>query len=211
MALQEALEKIQDEMAEEFSGEVLDAFGKDLNALIEKKIDQKALKIGDQAPEIIVLDTDGQTINLYDLLKHGAVIINFFRGNWCPFCMAELADYHQVIHQLNLSKQQFLFISPQMEEYSAQLKVEKKIDLTLIADQYNQIARQFGLVFTLDENIRDLYKKMGADLTIINGDDSFELPIPATYVVAPSGKITYAFVETNYMMRAEPRDIVSML
>lgn len=110
-----------------------------------------------------------------------------------------------------LPSEQFLFISPQMQTYSAELKAEKNFDLTLIADQHNEIARQFGLVFALDDNVREIYKKIGADLSTINGDDSFELPIPATYVIAPSGKITYAFVETNYMMRAEPRDVLAMI
>ncbi len=209
MHLKAVLAKIQNEMAEQLPGEVLQAFGANLNELIEQKIDQKALTIGDQAPDISMLDTDGKEIKLYDLLKNGPVIINFFRGNWCPFCMAELSDYQESIQQFHLPATQFLFISPQMQAYSAQLKSEKDFDLTLIADQHNEIARQFGLVFTLDDNIREIYKKIGADLLAINGDDSFELPIPATYVVAPSGKITYAFVETNYMMRAEPREVLS--
>lgn len=211
MALREILKKIQGEMAEQMPEEIVQAFGQNLNGLIEQKIDKNSLTIGDQAPDIDVLDTDGNAIKLYDLLKDGPVIINFFRGNWCPFCMAELADYQESIQQFHLPATQFLFISPQMQAYSAQLKSEKDFDLTLIADQGNEIARQFGLVFTLDENIREIYKKIGADLSAINGDDSFELPIPATYVVAPSGKITYAFVETNYMMRAEPREVLAMI
>lgn len=211
MKLKAILTDIQEKMIEQLPAEFTQAFCESLNELIEQKIDQKALKIGDQAPDINVLDTDGNAIKLYDLLKNAPVIINFFRGNWCPFCMAELADYQESIQKFHLPATQFLFISPQMQEYSAQLKAEKEFDLTLIADQHNEIARQFGLVFTLDEKIRDIYKKIGADLSVMNGDDSFELPIPATYVVAPSGKITYAFVETNYMMRAEPREVLAMI
>lgn len=211
MALREVLKKIQGEMAVQLPDDVLQAFGDNLNELIEQKIDKNALMMGDQAPNISVLDTDGNEIKLDELLKNGPVIINFFRGNWCPFCMAELADYQESIQQFHLPKTQFLFISPQMQAYSAQLKSEKDFDLTLIADQHNEIARQFGLVFTLDDKIREIYKKIGADLSAINGDHSFELPIPATYVIAPSGKITYAFVETNYMMRAEPREVLSMI
>lgn len=211
MALNTVLKEIHDDMSEQLPREVSQAFCEDLNELISQKLDQKALKIGDRAPDINVLDTDGNEIRLYDLLKNSPVIINFFRGNWCPFCMAELSDYQESIQQCHLPTKQFLFISPQMQAYSAQLKAEKDFDLTLIADQHNEIAHQFGLVFKLDENIREIYKKIGADLSVINGDDSFELPIPATYVVAPSGKITYAFVETNYMMRAEPREVLAML
>ena len=211
MHLKATLAKIQNEMAEQLPSEVLQAFGANLNELIEQKIDQKALTIGDQAPDISMLDTDGKEIKLYDLLKNAPVIINFFRGNWCPFCMAELADYQESIEQFKLPSEQFLFISPQMQTYSAELKAEKNFDLTLIADQHNEIAHQFGLVFALDDNVREIYKKIGADLSTINGDDSFELPIPATYVIAPSGKITYAFVETNYMMRAEPRDVLALI
>lgn len=211
MALREILKKIQGEMTEQMPSEFIEAFGENLNQLIEQNITAKALTIGDQAPDITVVDTEGKEIKLYDLLKNAPVIINFFRGNWCPFCMAELADYQESIEQFKLPSEQFLFISPQMQTYSAELKAEKNFDLTLIADQHNEIARQFGLVFALDDNVREIYKKIGADLSTINGDDSFELPIPATYVIAPSGKITYAFVETNYMMRAEPRDVLALI
>ncbi|MGL4673759.1 MAG: redoxin domain-containing protein, partial [Wohlfahrtiimonas sp.] len=118
MALREILKKIQGEMAEQMPEEIVQAFGQNLNGLIEQKIDKNSLTIGDQAPDIDVLDTDGKAIKLYDLLKDGPVIINFFRGNWCPFCMAELADYQESIQQVHLPATQFLFISPQMQAYS---------------------------------------------------------------------------------------------
>lgn len=207
MALREVLKRIQGDLVDQMPNEFIEAFGENLNRLIDQNIAQSALTIGDQAPNFTVMDTDGKEIQLYDLLKKAPVIINFFRGNWCPFCMAELANYQESIKEFSLPVEQFLFISPQMARYSAKLKAEQNFDLTLIADQHNQIAHQFGLVFSLSENIREIYRQIGADLSVINGDDSFELPIPATYVVAPSGKITYAFVETNYMIRAEPREV----
>lgn len=207
MSLREVLEKIQGNLGERIPDEFIEAFSEYLNQLIDQGVGKSALKIGDQVPDFTVRDTDGKEIQLYELLKKAPVIINFFRGNWCPFCMAELANYQESIQEFQLPAEQFLFISPQMAKYSVKLKEEQNFDLTLIADEHNEIAHQFGLVFSLSDNIREIFHHIEIDLSEINGDDAYELPIPATYVISSSGKITYAFVEVNYMLRAEPREV----
>lgn len=190
--------------------EILTAFGESLADLINQKIEQKALKVGDSAPQLSVM-INGQTIALADLLQNGAVVVNFFRGNWCPFCMAELKAYQAQLAESDLPLNQFLFISPQSASFNQSLVTEHGINLQLISDSHNAIARQFGLVFQLQENIRAIYKAIGADLPAFNGDESFELPIPATYIIDPTGKITYAFVEPNYMLRAGVDEVVANL
>ena len=75
----------------------------------------------------------------------------------------------------------------------------------------NQVAQQFGLVFKLPMTLRPIYAGFGIDLVAYNGNDQFELPIPATYVVQPNGEIVYAFADIDYTKRAEPRDVVNAL
>lgn len=212
MKLSDKLTMIQEQMAAQVPAEILAAFGGNLQQLMASQPEEKALKAGDIAPDF-AMSFNGESLSLTDLLKNGPVVINFFRGNWCPFCMAEL-EYYQAL----LSKQdgsmididpqhqaiQFLFISPQKAEYHTALMDEKNFNLQFISDTHNTIAKKFGLVFQLDDQIQKIYKAIGADLSQFNGDDSFELPVPATYVIDPSGKITRAFVDANYMVRAEP-------
>ena len=77
------------------------------------------------------------------------------------------------------------------------------MQFNLLSDQGNKVAKEYGLVFTLQENIRDIYKELGADLELFNGDTSYQLPIPATYIIGKDRKIKFASVNTNYMERAD--------
>lgn len=73
------------------------------------------------------------------------------------------------------------------------------------------MARRYGLVFELPDDLREVYKKFGTDLSKYNGDDSWTLPMPARYVIAPNGKILAADVHPDYTVRPEPSDTVDFL
>ena len=81
----------------------------------------------------------------------------------------------------------------------------------MLSDPGNAVAKQYGLVFTLPEYIRPVYEKFGIDLKAVNADDSFELPVPATYVIDKAGKITWAHLNLDYRTRAEPADVLKAL
>lgn len=102
-------------------------------------------------------------------------------------------------------------ISPQVPEKSLATAEENKVSFEVLSDVGNKVARQFGLVFTLPERLRRLYKKFGADVAAANGDESYELPLAATYVIGVDGIIRYAFVDTDYTKRLEPEEVVRVL
>ncbi len=102
-------------------------------------------------------------------------------------------------------------ISPQLPDKSLSTKEKLKIAFEVLSDVGNKVARSFGLVFTLDEELRPLYTDWGADLPEYNGDQTFELPLPATYVIDRDGTIVLAFVDTDYRLRLDPEDIISAL
>ena len=81
----------------------------------------------------------------------------------------------------------------------------------MLSDPGNKVARSYGLVFTLPEYVRPVYEQFGIDLPAANGDDSFELPVPATYVLDKEGVIRWAHLDLDYRTRAEPRDILRAL
>lgn len=81
----------------------------------------------------------------------------------------------------------------------------------MLSDPANAVARKFGLVTVLPEELRPVFTQFGIDLPAMNGEDTFELPIPATYVIDKGGKIRWAHVSTDYTTRAEPSDVVKAL
>ena len=66
-----------------------------------------------------------------------------------------------------------------------------------------------GLVFTLDERLIPVYHQLGLDIPKANGDESYELPLPATYVIDSQGVIQFAFAQEDYTLRAEPLDVLN--
>jgi peroxiredoxin len=118
--------------------------------------------------------------------------------------------------QLELSKikeqgASLVAISPQLPTQTVDLMAKTNIEFEVLYDAGNKTAREFGLVFTLAEELRPVYSGFGINLPEANGDDSFELPIPATYVIDPDGTILYDFIDTNHTNRLEPNLILSAL
>lgn len=207
MKLNEKLELIQKEMAKNVPVDILNAFGQSLHELMELNLEKRALKVGDIAPDFTLPDAEGLPVSLYDTLQHNAVIISFFRGNWCPFCMAELTHYQEAINNNLVDSATVIAISPQSIHFNHDLKVQNNLEFRILSDKGNEIADKYGLVFTLQENIREIYKNMGADLELFNSDNTYKLPIPATYLIDKNKKIVFSSVSTNYMERADVCDI----
>ena len=104
-----------------------------------------------------------------------------------------------------------LAVSPQTIESSLQTMERNQISFDVLSDSGNKLARQFGIVFQLPTELRPIYASFGINLPSVNGDDSFELPLTATYVIDQNQKIRFAFVDADYTKRMEPEEIVAAL
>lgn len=102
-------------------------------------------------------------------------------------------------------------ISPQLPDKSLSTAEKNYLTFEVLSDIGNYVARMFGLIFTLAEELRPIYQRFGIDLPASNGDDSFEIPLPATYVINKKGIITFAFVDVDYTKRIEPSAIIEAL
>ena len=102
-------------------------------------------------------------------------------------------------------------ISPQVTKESRVTAEKSGLTFHLLSDLGNKVARSFGLVFQLPPDLREIYLRLGIDLSVSNGDDSFELPIPATYVIDRGGVIRAVRADADYVKRMEPSDIVTAL
>ena len=171
----------------------------------------QALKEGARTPDFSLPDTHGTMVTLSHLLRQGPIILIFYRGQWCPYCHLTLRSYQQAMTHLQARGATLVAISPQTLHHSRALA--EKLDLTfaLLSDLGNQVARQFGLVFTLDEAVRHAYKQVGADLPRFNGNDSWELPMAATFLIDPSGIIRLAFVHPDFTRRLDPSIVIARL
>lgn len=102
-------------------------------------------------------------------------------------------------------------VSPLLPDNSLTVAEKNELKFEVLSDAGNKAAREYGLVWTLPEALREVYKGFGIDVAASNGDDSWELPIPGTYVIAKDGAVKLAFADANHTVRLEPAAILEAL
>ena len=182
-----------------------------IEQLITSGAVEKVLKEGTQVPDFTLPDALGNAVMLSHLLAQGPVVISFYRGAWCPYCNLELRAYQRVLPQLQELGASLIAISPQTPDHSLSLVEKQNLSFTVLSDVGNHVARQFGLVFTIDEAVRAAHRRIGANLPAFNGDDSWELPMAGTFLVDRSGTIRLAFVDPDFSRRLDPSVVIAKL
>lgn len=207
-----------------------DNFPSELNALIEQgageisalDIVEKALRIGDKAPDFSLKNRHGESRSLTEYLNRGPLVITFYRGAWCPYCNLQLAAYNARLDDIKAAGGTLVAITPEEPEgvnafleseapQEAKDSIVDAPDFDVLHDKGNVLAKIYGLVFELPEPHKKLFELMKFDIEKANGDNSFTFPDPATYIIGTDGVIQWAFVPNNYRKRAEPEEIIQKL
>ena len=170
---------------------------------------KKALKTGDYVPDFTLQNPSGRSVSLAGLLRGGPAVVTFYRGGWCPYCNLQLRAYQQVLGEITALGAKLVAISPQLPDDSMSTAEMNRLSFDVLSDIGNRVARSFGLVYSLPKELRAALASNNKALPGINGDNSWELPLPATYVIAPDRRITLAEIELDYRERLEPDAIMT--
>jgi peroxiredoxin len=199
--------------AQERLGEKFSIVTDDMDRVRSSGALDHALKVNDSAPDFSLPDAFGHEISLKTLLAKGPVVISFYRGEWCPFCNLELRALQEVLPKMQELGATLLAISPEKPEGGVAATENNKLTFPVLSDFNNEVARQFGIVFQIGDELQDLSKNVFKnDLALRNGENSYELPVPATFVIDADGIVRFAHVEVDYMTgRAEPEEVVAAL
>lgn len=179
--------------------------------LREKHLAEGALAVGVNAPAFELKDHAGKLVSSAQLLCKGRLVVCFIRGRWCPFCVGQMEAMNLMVPQIEQAGASFVAISAQTVQQSFFMADQHKLRFPLLSDAGNQVARQFGLVYHVPDEQQAVYRRAFVNLPLANGDESWELPIPATFIVDSDGTIRFASVNEDYSQRPEPADILRML
>ena len=186
---------------------MLATFDREIEALVRSGIAASGLRAGVLAPDFTLPNVDGRPVTLYALLAQGPVVLTFYRGEWCPYCNLQLRAYQAGLPQIRELGARLVAVSPQTPDNSLTTAEKKGLTFPVLSDAGNAVARRYGLVFSLSQTLR----AVSADLPAYNGDDSWELPMPGTFVIAPDGTVQLAFVDVDWTRRLEPAAILDAL
>ncbi|MBY0610563.1 MAG: AhpC/TSA family protein [Beijerinckiaceae bacterium] len=179
--------------------------------LIASGAADRALKVGDTAPAFTLNDPEGNPVSSADLLAKGPLVISFYRGVWCPYCNMELQALEAARPDFEAEGASLLAISPQKPANSRRSQRENKLGFPILSDAGGEVAHAFGLRFALPDYLVDLYKKLGNNLPLTNGDESWTLPMPGRFVIGQDGVILYAEVNPDYTQRPDPEELLPVL
>ena len=177
----------------------------------QQRLATNILPIGSKIPQFQLLDQDGKNVSSSDLLAHGRLVFCFIRGRWCPFCVAQLEAMNLIVPEIEQAGATFAAISPQTVKQSFFMHDQHKLRFPLLSDAGNKVARQFGLTYRVPDEQNALYQRTFVNLPFVNGDGSWELPIPATYIINRNATVLFASANEDYTERPEPEEIVTFL
>lgn len=211
MTLNEQLKKLQHKLENSRDERHVAIMRHEMDDMIKESVSSKALQNGHQAPSFHLPNVHGNTVRLGELLKDGPVIVNFYRGSWCPYCNLELRAYQQKLNEIKSFGGQLVAISPELPDHSLSNKEKLALEFDVLSDVGNIVASQFGLVFTMSKVLGEVYRELYTDITLYNGDDSWQLPIPATYLIRTDRSIAFTYVNVDYTKRCDPIEVINQL
>jgi peroxiredoxin len=169
------------------------------------------LPVGAKAPAFELPDHNGKPVSSADLLAKGKLVLCFIRGRWCPFCLGQMEAMNLILPRIDQAGATFVAISPQTVKQSFFMHDQHKLRFPLLSDAGNKVARQFGLTYRVPSLQEAVYRRAFVNLPFTNGDESWELPIPATYILDRDGTVLHASANEDHTERPEPNDIVLAL
>ncbi|WP_428025154.1 peroxiredoxin-like family protein [Arcobacter sp.] len=210
------LEKEIENYLTEFQGKVPKETQDILNGAIKKleesNIFSKALNVGNKIPEFSLSNQNKKIINIKDVVeKNKYTVLSFFEGSWSAYSNFQLLALQKIVSQLKILNATLVTICPQTQDKSLYLSEKHSLNFDILYDKNNTIAKDFGIAYTLSDEVIPIYEKLKIDIIEANRNGTYALPLPATYIVNKNYEIIYAFVDANHRKRCEPKTIIDVL
>jgi peroxiredoxin len=211
VSLQDQLDEITANTRKLVQAERLAVGERAVEELFATGIEERILPVGAQAPEFELKDSAGRLVRSRDLLAVGPLVLKFFRGRWCSYCVTELETWRDLYGKLRESGALLVAISPETQRQSDFAIQQHKLPFPLLHDPEARLAEKFGLVYTVPEYHQRYLRSVLVNLPFINGESTWRLPLPATYVLDRTGRVVFAEAHADFRVRPEPQEALAQL
>jgi peroxiredoxin len=190
-----------------------------IHDLLDTGIESRVLRAGAVAPEFTLPDAlTGKLVRSSDLLALGPVVVNFFRGRWCPYCVTELEAWQATFARVRERGALLVAISPQLPRQNDFTVQQHSLTFPVLSDAGCRVAEVFGIAYTVPEPMRLHLRSILINIPFVHGDQgdaTWRLPLPATFVLKPdaTGQATIAFAEAHadHRVRPDPAEVLAAL
>lgn len=188
-----------------------DAVDRLVGRLKNNNVGESAPTPGEPMPPFMLPDETGRLINLSTLIKNGPVAVTFHRGHWCPYCRINTSALAEVQEQIASDGGQLVAITPDMPEFTVEWKSESGAHFPILTDVGNGYALSLNLVFWVGEEMKRMISEAGFNVSRSQGNDSWFLPVPATFVIGTDGNVKARFVDPDYRKRMAIQELIAAL
>src|SRR3954454_1120501 len=209
-SLQDQLDEITANTRHLVQAERLAVSERAIAELFATGIEERILPAGAVAPSFALRDSNGRMVRSDDLLALAPLVVKFFRGRWCPYCMTELETWRDLYGKLREAGALMVAIGPQNERQSDFMVGHHGLPFPVLSDPGNSVAEQFGLAYTVPDFYRAYYRSILVNIPFVNGDETWRLPLPATYVIARDRKVVFAEAHADFRVRPEPEEALAI-
>jgi len=182
-----------------------------IEELMLSGIESRALRVGAKAPALEQLDFTGKPVRSSDLLSLGPLVLSFFRGRWCPYCATELEAWQDLLGEVRDRGALFVAISPQTQRHNDFTADRHSLTFPVLSDPGCEVAERFGLTYVLPAYMQKYYRSIIVNIPFVNGDESWRLPLPGTFVIDQDRTILFAETHADFRVRPEPRSVLDAL
>jgi len=170
-----------------------------------------APRVGEVMPPFLLPDDHGHLISLQELVQQAPVALTFHRGHWCPYCRINTSALARAQAQLSETGGQVVAIMPDRQEFAAEFKSDAGASFPVLSDLDNAYAMSLNLSIWMGVELKQMIASAGLDLPAYQGNNSWIVPIPATFVVGTDGVITARFVDPDYRRRMAIEELLAAL
>ncbi|MDX2204998.1 MAG: peroxiredoxin-like family protein [Hyphomicrobiaceae bacterium] len=195
----------------EYNQPVAEAADRLVERLKQGELASGAPAVGEALPPFLLPDTSGELVGLDDILADGPAAVSFIRGHWCPYCRLTMAALAEAAGQAAQLGGRIVAILPERQEYATRLRNEAGAPFPVLTDIDNGYALSLQLTFWLGEELETYMRSRDIDLGRAQGNESWFVPVPATFVVGRDGIIAARHVDPDYRNRMETQAIVEAI
>jgi peroxiredoxin len=172
---------------------------------------EDAPKPGDVMPIFVLPDEAGRLVSLKDLLAQGPAVVTFHRGHWCPYCRISISTLVKAQSRIEALGARMVAIVPDREQFAAEMREDCNVNFPILSDMDNGYAMSLNLTIWVGSEMQEYMSQIGRILPQYQGNDSWMLPIPATFVIGKDGRIKSRFVDPDYRKRMAIEDLIDAL
>jgi peroxiredoxin len=168
----------------------------------------QGLRVNDKAPDFTGKDQNGKNISLKNELKNGAVVVVFYRGQWCPYCNRQLKALQDSLSFIKEKGATLIAVSPEKPTNILKTIDKTKATYPILFDDSLKIMKRYDVAYKVDNPTIEKYKKYGIDFYDVNGSNGASLPVPTVYIINKEGIIIFKHFDPDFKKRVSVQELL---